>query len=140
MAKFSGYDVLLKVKQGASYVTIAQLRDVGGPSLSQDTVETTNRDGSKWREFVGGLKNGGEVSFDVVYDPALATHAAGSAPGLVHMLNNGVVGDFQLTFPTSPATTCTFNALVTGFEPGAAMEDALTADVTLKITGAPVWA
>ena len=140
MAKYSGYDVLLKVNQGGSYVAMAQVRDLGGPSLKQDTVETTHRDGNKWREFAGGLKDGGEVTFDVVYDPALDSHKAGAAPGFVHMLNNGTVGDFQLVWPTTPAQTCTFFALVTAVNPNAPMGDALTADVTLKITGAPVWA
>lgn len=140
MAKFSGYDVLLKVKQGASYVAVAQVRDLTGPGLKQDTNEVTHRDGNKWREFVGGLKDGGEVSFDVVYDPDLTTHAAGAAPGLAYMLMNGTVGDFQLAFPDPSPTTCTFNALVTSFQPNAPMGDALTADVTLKITGSVTWA
>lgn len=140
MAKFSGYDVLLKVKHSGSYVTIAQIRDVGGPKLKQDTVEVTHRDGNKWREFTGGLKDGGEVTFDVIYDPDQATHGAGAAPGLVYMLQNGIVGDFQMVLPDSSPTTATFNALVTAFEPSAPMGDALTGDATLKITGAVTWA
>ncbi len=140
MAKYAGYDALLKVKSGASYGTIAQVRDVAGPALKQETVEVTHRDGNKWRERVGGLKDGGEVTFDVIYDPDLASHAAGSAPGFVYMLQNGTIGDFQLVLPDATNTTCTFFALVTSVEPKAPMGDALTADVTLQITGAPVWA
>lgn len=141
MAKYSGYDVLLKVKQGASYVAVAQIRDLSGPAIKQDTNEVTHRDGNKWREFVGGLRDGGEVSFDIVYDPDLASHGASATPGLAYMAMNGTVGDFQITWPdANPAQTCTFNALVTSFQPNAPMGDALTADVTLKITGSLTWA
>lgn len=140
MSKFAGYDVLLKVKQGGSYVSVAQVRDVSGPSLSQDATQVTHRDGNKWREYVGGLKDGGEVSFDVIYDPDLATHGAAAAPGFVYLLMQGTLADWQMVFPDPTNTTCTFFALVTGFEPGAPMGDALTGDVTLKISGAPVWA
>lgn len=140
MAKYAGYDVALKVKSGGSYVTIAQVRDISGPALKQDAVEVTHRDGSKWREFVGGLRDGGEVTFDVVYDPDQTTQAAGSAPGLAYMLANGTLGDFQLAFPDTTPTTCQFYALVTAFSPKAPMADALTADATLKLSGAPTWA
>lgn len=138
MSKYAGYDVLLKVKNAGTYTTIAQVRDINGPSLKQDATEVTVRGGSMWREYIGGMKEGGEVALDVLFDPALATHAATAAPGLVHMLNNGTLGDFQLVFPGT--ATCTFFALVTGVEPKAPMADALRADVKLKTSGAPVWA
>lgn len=137
--KYSGYDVLLKVKQGAGYVTTAQVRDVAGPSLKQDTVQVTHRDGNKWREYLGGLRDGGEVQLDVVYDPDLQTHSASAAPGFVYLLNNGTLADWQMVFPDTTNTISQFFALVTGFEPTAPMEDALTAKITLKISGAPAW-
>ena len=138
MAKYAGYDALLKVKQSSTYTTIAQVRDVSGPSLKQEATEVTERGGNKWREFVGGLKDGGEVSLDVLFDPALPTHGPGAAPGLVYMLQNGILGDFQLVF--AGGASCTFFALVTGVEPKTPMAGAQTADAKLKISGAPVWA
>lgn len=138
MAKYSGYDSSLKVKVTGTYTTIAQVRDIAGPSLKQDVTEVTVRGANKWREWVGGLKDGGEVSLDVLFDPALATHGPAAAPGLVYMLQNGGLEDFQLVF--AGGASCTFFALVTGVEPKEPMAGAQTADAKLKISGAPVWA
>ncbi len=138
MSKYAGYETLLKVKQAGTYTAIAQVRDISGPSLQQEATEVTARGGNMWREYVGGLKNGGDVSLDALFDPALATHGAAAAPGIVYMLNNGTLGDFQMVF--SGGVTCTFFALVTAVDPKSPMGDALTADVKLKVSGAPVWA
>lgn len=138
MAKYAGYDSSLKVKATGTYTTIAQVRDVAGPSLKQDTTEVTDRGGNKWREFVGGLKDGGEVSLDVLFDPALPTHGPAAAPGLVYLLQNGILADFQLVF--AGGASCTFFALVTGIDPKLPMAGAQTADAKLKISGAPLWA
>lgn len=44
MAEFFGYDVLLKIYNGSTYTTVAQVRDLEGPGLKLDTVEVTTHD------------------------------------------------------------------------------------------------
>ena len=141
MAKYTGYESVLAVDNtgSGSYVTVGQVRDVTGPGLQQAAVEVTARDSSKWREFRGGLRDGGEVTFDMLYDPALATHAAGSAPGLVNLLTTGTLRSFRLTF-SDGVRTATFSALVTAFTPKSPLGDAMTADCTLKVSGAVTFA
>lgn len=140
MAKYSGYDATLGVTSGTTYATVGQVRDIAGPSLKMDPIEVTHRGSASWREFVAGLRDGGEVSFDLVYDPDLASHAAGAAPGLPYLLAQGTLLAFRLSFPDTTPATLTFLGMVTGFEPKAPLADALTADVTIKVSGVPVWA
>jgi len=142
MAKFTGVSVTLATEIASVYTVIAQVRDIAGPNQSTDTIETTSRDNANlYKSYLAGMRDGGEVTFDLVYDPDLATHSAASAGGLVKLLQDGTLNNFRLSFPdAAPATTVTFAGIVTNFAPKAPMNDAFTADVTIKVSGRPTWA
>lgn len=141
MSKFAGKDVLLKVYISSSYTTIAQVRDLNPPAPEVTPIDVTNRDSTNfWMEFIAGLKSGGEATFDIVYDPDQTTHSASASGGLLTLLQAGTVNNFQVAFPDPTPTTFTFAALVTKFVPKAPLRDALTADVTLKVSGAITFA
>lgn len=60
-----------------SFVTIANVPDISGPSRSREAIEVTAHDSpDQYREFVKGLKDGGEVELTINYDPGAATHQA----------------------------------------------------------------
>lgn len=134
MANYAAYGTLLKL----GGTTVAGVTNIGGPGLTLETIDVTNHSSaSAWREFVGGLKDGGEISVDIVFDPVDATHRNASG-GLLFLLTTRASGSFSITFPQ--ATVWSFTAFVTSFEPSGAVADGLTASVTLKITGAPTLA
>ena len=131
---------LLKIGDGATptevFTTVAEVSDLGGPSLTLETIDVTSHDSANgWREFIGGLLDGGEVSATINYIPTNVTHGATS--GLIADMKNRVVRNFELIFPDTGATKWSFTALVTGFEPGEPIDSQLTADVTLKVSGEP---
>lgn len=133
MAKYAAFGTQLK-RNGA---TIAQLKTIGGPGLALDTEDVTSHDSpGGWEEVVGTILRSGEVSLDLVFDPADATHKNTSG-GLIGDMISRTPHQYQLVLPTSPATTWTFDALVTKFEPSADASGALTASATLKVTGEP---
>lgn len=134
MSRFAGKDVTLKVDISGTYTLVGQIRDLNPPNLEQTPIDVTNRDGSGWMEFIGGLKNGGEVTFDIVYDPDLTTHSATASGGLVTLLTAGTLNNFRVTWPDPTPVTFTFAALVTKFAPKAPIADRLSADVTLKVS------
>jgi len=134
------HGTLLKLGDGGgpeTFATIAEVRGISGPSLAADAIEATNHDSEEaWREFIGGLKDGGEVSFDINFIPDEGTHDAST--GLASKV--GYKDNYQLVFPTSPAVTWSFPAVLTGFEPTAPIDDVLTAAITLKVAGKPTLA
>jgi len=133
MAKYSAFGTLLK----RAGTTIANVQSISGPGLSLDTEDVTTHDSSgAWEEVVATILRSGEVSFDIVYDPGAATHKY-AAGGLLSDLNLRTSVSYTLVFPSVPAVTWTFTAFVTGFEPPAPHDGALTAAVKMKITGAP---
>ncbi len=136
MANYAAFGTLLKI----AGTTVAGVTNIGGPGLTLETIDVTNHSStSAWREFVGGLKDGGEIPVDIVFDPVAATHKNASG-GLLYLLTTRASASFTITFPDAAPTTWTFTAFVTSFEVGAPVADGLTASVTLKITGAPTLA
>jgi len=122
---------------GESLSAIAYISNIGGPSLSADTEDVTTHDSTgAWEEHVVTVLRTGEVSLDIVYDPQNSTHDAST--GLVSRLESRQPTGFEIVFPDT--TAWAFAALVTGFEPSAPHDGALTATATLKITGAPILA
>ena len=134
MAKYAAFGTLFK--RGAT--TIAAVSNISGPGLSLDTEDVTTHDSaSGWEEVVGTILRSGEVSLDLEYDPAAATHKNASG-GLLYDLASRASTTFSITFPD--ATVWSFTAFVTGFEPSAPHDGALTASVKLKLTGQPTLA
>jgi len=139
MTNFAAKGTLIKKGDGASpevFTTVAQVVTIGGPSLAQDPIDVTNHSSLEaWKEFVGGLKDGGEVSLEINYDPATPTHNA--TAGLIKSLEDQTVDNYQIVFSDTANTTWTIPALVTGFETGAPVDGKLSASVTLKVSGKP---
>ena len=122
---------------GVAEVETANVTNIGGPGLAVDTEDVTTHDQTTaWEEVVATIIRSGEVSLDIVYDPAAATHDA--ATGLVYRLEDKVYSFFKLIFPDD--TEWEFSGYVTGFEPGAPVDGALTATVKIKITSQPTLA
>lgn len=132
-----GHGTLLQLHDGvSSYATILEVTDISGPGFATDSVEYTSHDSAnKAREFGPGLIDSGEVTFSVNYQPAATTH--GNSAGLLYVWKNRATRNWKLIFPDGSTTTWIFSAFITKFEPKAPIDDKLSADITLKITGLP---
>lgn len=120
---------------GETLDPVAYISNISGPGLSADTEDVTTHDSTgAWEEHVVTILRTGEVSLDIVYDPAESTHDAST--GLLALLETRLPVGFEIVFPNT--TAWAFAAFVTGFEPSMPHDGALTAAVKLKITGAPI--
>lgn len=120
-----------KLKFGTQYV--AELTSIGGLELSADTIDTTSLDSDGgYRKFIGGFKDGGEVSLSGFFNPGDPGQAAVYAA-----FESGETKDCSIEFPTALGAKWTFNAVVTGFSTGAELEEAVSFECTLKVSGKP---
>jgi predicted secreted protein len=133
----SAFGTLLKIGDGNNnFTTISEVREITPPPLSADTADTTHHSStSGYEEAVVTVLRTGEPTFTINYDPTDDTHDA--ANGLLQDYENKTLRNFQVVFTDTNNTTWDFSAYVTGFEPSAPHDDALTADVTLKVSGEP---
>lgn len=129
----SSFGTFLKRGDGGSpteiFSTIAEVRDISGPALALGTEEVTSHDSAGWREFIPTLLEGGEVSFDLNY----FSHT--TQDNVRTDMTNKTKRNFQLVFDLPTDETWAFAAYVTGFEMDAPVEGALTASLTVQITG-----
>ena len=130
---YTGQGATLKI--GA--VAIVAVRDISGPGWKTNAIDVSTRD-SLARKFLPGMYDAGEITFDIVYDPDTATHAA-TASGLVALQAAGTVSSYVLTLMDTSPTIITFSGFVTKFDLKTPMDGAMTADVTVKISGIPVF-
>lgn len=114
---------------------VAQVLSISGPSMSRETIDTTDADATNdWRTFIASYIDGGEITLELHYDPDTATHE--KTAGFLEDFAGTAVSDYRLEFPTSPVTYFAFSALVSGVETSAAHDGVLTASVTYKVMGA----
>ena len=122
-----------KLKRGAEYV--AKLLNIDPPEMSREDIDATNHDSpDEFREFIPGLKNGGEVPLEGHLIPGNETQKS-----LLAALDVNEPEQWVIEFPTNPKMTVTFMGYVKAFKAGAAPVDGLlTFTSTIKVTGKPV--
>lgn len=115
--------------------TIAELDDIGAPRRKADALDATTHDSANgYRDFIGGLRDGGEVSLKGNFYPG---DTLGQI-GLRDDLDAGTLQVFVLTFPAAMAATETFNGIVTSLETGAPLAGKVPFTATIKVSGKPV--
>jgi len=129
-----------KLKRGdggapETFTDVAEVTDLSGPELSAEEADVTNHpsgSATPWRDILPTLLDAGEVSLSLNFLPGTSGHKA-----LLSDFVNRAKRNWQLVFPDSGQTTWSFSAYVMSIAPAAAVDDALAADVTLRVTGAP---
>lgn len=143
--KLASFGVILKADALAgdlagTYRNVANITGLKGPGLSLDTVDVTSHDSTgAWEELVATILRSGEVTVSIIYDPASVSIKY--VNGLLGKMVAKTLEGFKIYFnnDTVEATRSiwAFNAWITGFEPDAPVDGALTADMKLKISGVP---
>jgi hypothetical protein len=140
MAKQAALTTKLMVGDGEveeAFTELANVSNISGPGLGVDTEDVTTHDQTTaFEEVVTTILRTGEITLDLVYDPDEGTHDA--TTGLLKDMEDKTLRNFQLQFPSTGYVMFTFAAYVTGFEPGAPVGGALTASLSVKISGVPV--
>lgn len=132
MAEYIAQGCTISVDKTGSgtYTKLAQIESFDGPSNTVGSVETTNLDSTR-RTYRPGLPDGGEISFDLQFDPADTSHIY-----LRGLADAPATKSWQVSYPTAThATLDTFSGHLTEYKPsGGGSEDLLMASVTIKIT------
>ncbi|MFB7354858.1 phage tail tube protein [Streptomyces gardneri] len=118
-----------------SFVLVANVTDISGPSRSREAIEVTAHDSPNgYREFIKGLKDGGEVEITLNYDPGHATHTALDAD-----FEEDDLRDYQVVILPGEADehTWDFSALITDLGEEYPTEGQMERTATFKISGMP---
>jgi predicted secreted protein len=129
MAGIDAFGTIWEVELTAAVFTaVAEVTNVGFLDVSAETIDVSSHDSAdQWREFVAGMKDAGELSMEVNYDPALH--------GTIFAELGGDAKGHRITLPDAGGATVEFDAIVTGFSGSAPFDDKLAATITIKVTG-----
>lgn len=138
MAGRDGFGTLFKRGNGATptevFTTVANVTNISGPQRSRETIDVTAHDSPDgWMEFLGGLKDGGEISLDINYDPGNATHDLDDDFDDVEPRNYQVV----ILPGTEDEHTWSISAVMTGLEDEFPYDGKMERSMTLKVSGKP---
>lgn len=124
---------------GGTYTQLAEVKSIGGPSLSRDSVEATNMDSAdEFAEFLGGIADGGEIALTLNSRPDHATH--GGTSGLMADMLSGTTRSWQVKWPqfsSGSPPTMTFSGFLTAHEIQSATRELVTTSIRIKVTGKP---
>jgi len=116
-----------------TFAVVADVRTVNGLDLSRNTDDVTTHDSpGGWMEFIGTLKDAGEISLELHYRPV-------SHDQFVADLSDAAPRNYQITVPASPVVTWSFAAIMTGFSQGFPVDGKATCTVSYKVTGVPAF-
>lgn len=130
----SSFGTILKIATNA----VAKLRSVGGINITRGVTDVTTHDSAdEYREYIPGLKDGGEVPFSGTLVP---TDTDGQN-ALQAALESGAETAFAIVFPTAIGYTWSFNGIVTSFATTQAeTEGEIGVEGTIKVSGKPTMA
>jgi len=118
-----------------AFATVAEVLGLKGPTETRKTIDVTSLD-STVREFLPGLKDGGEISFDLNLIGNNTGHQ-----GLHTDFAAGTKRNFKLLLTDDATTpsTAAFVAIVTEYGVDASVDSQIKASIKLKLTSAPTW-
>lgn len=117
----------------ASYVEVAEVTNITPPSANIDQIDVTHMQSpNRYREFISGLIDGGEASFDMNFVPGST-----SDDRLFELLTLPVGASrrrsCKITYPNGH--NWIFDAELVGYEPTIPTDDKMSATVTFKVSG-----
>lgn len=129
-----GHGITFKINNESAVLTaIGEITSVTPPGISRDAIDATHSaspDG--YREFIGGLKDGGEATAELNFVPGSTGHAL-----LLAQFGADIPSVCEIEFPDG--STFDFSAWLSNYEPETPVEDKMTATVTFKVTGKPTF-
>ena len=124
-SKFSVWDSSLGTP---AFVDVAEVISITPPSTSVDTVDATHMGSSSaTREFIAGLIDPGETSFEMNYVPGSSSETL-----LLAVLASRTPTQCKITFPGSK--TWTFTGIMTKLDTTAPLDGKMTSTATFKLT------
>ena len=118
---------------------IADLAPVGGPELGRDAIDVSTMDSpNKFREFIPGMLDAGEVTMDINYDGT----AAGTGNFLSQQLTQtaqAITVSFGEGTNTATSSSWVCSGFMTGLGHAIPHDDKVTQSVTIKLTGEPTY-
>lgn len=124
---------------GGAFVEVCEIFSLSPGAQEADRIDVTNFcSPDRRREYIPGLIDNGEASFEMNYIPGSAEDQL-----ILGLLNSGNVVEHRITFPAQQGAVIrnrvTFEASVTGYERTVPVDDRMTSTITMAPSGSELW-
>ncbi len=142
----TGFGAILQRGDGQSpenFVAVMGVKSISGPNISRDTHDTTTQaQASNYREFIGGMVDGGELSFEANFLPRDPSQNFSEGGFLAEFDRNSCNsrGNWRVLLPEcegEPEGYIELQAIVTGAGFQFPMDDLMSFSGTMKVSGRP---
>ena len=116
-----------------AFVEISEVFSVTPGAPAADRIDATHfQSPNRRREYIPGLIDSGEASFEINWVP-------GNASDLLirDLMDSGETVEHRITFPGGARVT--FDASIIGYEKEIPVDDRMTATITVAVSGAETW-
>ncbi len=124
---------LLKAGDGAqpteSFTSIFQITGFRGPDGQAAEINTSHLESTRV-EIIMGLADEGSITAALQWDPSEASHAQ-----LIADRNNATLRNFEIHWTSTPVKISSLSAFVLRVARAVEVDQKVTAEVTLRITG-----
>jgi hypothetical protein len=136
MAYLLSKGTILEQYISAAFVAVAQVESVSFSGAQSETMELRPLDASNAGviHIPNGWVEGGSVTFNLIYDAALAGHQS-----ITDVVNAPATTNWRLKHTDGSATATTFTSGGIGFGEEINATTAVRGSVTLKVTGLVTW-
>jgi len=141
----TGFGALLQRGDGQSpenFITMMGVKSINGPNMTRDTHETsTQAQDSNFKTYIGGMADGGEVSFEANFLPRDDTQ--GQETGFLSEFDQtscDSLRNWRIVLPECAGESegyFEFNGVVTAASPTFPMDDIMGMNGTIKVSGRP---
>ena len=116
---------------GSTYTQLLNINSISGPSFSRDEIDiTTLENQSGYREYILGLRDAGSLSLTLNYEKA-------GYQTLLDMYDADQLYEWRITLPD--ASTFEFSGYVMELPLTIPVDDKISFDCTIRVTGAPTF-
>lgn len=130
------YEIWDKTLPVPAFVEVAEVINVTPGEATADRVDATHMQSpNRRREYISGLIDNGEASFEINWVPGSDTDEL-----LRAQFESGETVEHRITFPgAAPRVTVTYEASIIGFSKAIPIDDRMTATITVAVSGAETW-
>jgi len=141
----TGMSAELQRGDGASpenFVSILGIKSISGPSMSRDIHDVTDMQSGTFREKIGGLVDGGEITFEANFLPRDPTQyqEEGGFMGEFDMSSCDSRRNWRILIPDcvgEPPSYFEFAGIVSGMNVEMPMDDVMGFSGTITVSGRP---
>jgi len=120
---------LYRWSSSSQWEALAEVTSIAGPGMSRETIEVTSLDSEDgYREFIGGLREGGTISLSMNFTRA-------NYDLMKDDFESDDLQNYKIVIPDTDETTLEFEGFVMELPANFDTGDRITMDVQIQISG-----